>query len=58
MCVCACVCLCEWVGGRMHIYLYQVIKGWDEGVMRMSVGEKAKLILSSDFAYGDYLSIY
>jgi FKBP-type peptidyl-prolyl cis-trans isomerase len=36
----------------------QVIKGWDEGVMRMSVGEKAKLIISSDFGYGDYLSIY
>lgn len=30
----------------------QVIKGWDEGVMRMSRGEKAKLIISSDFGYG------
>ena len=30
-----------------------MIKGWDEGVMRMSVGEKAKLIMSSDFAYGE-----
>ncbi|EKX45982.1 FKBP-type peptidyl-prolyl cis-trans isomerase [Guillardia theta CCMP2712] len=30
----------------------QVIRGWDEGVMKMSVGEKAKLIISSDYGYG------
>ena len=30
----------------------QVIKGWDEGVMKMSVGEKAKLTISPDFGYG------
>eukprot|EP00188_Purpureofilum_apyrenoidigerum_P003388 Plantae.Rhodophyta-Purpureofilum_apyrenoidigerum.ctg35153.p1 GENE.Plantae.Rhodophyta-Purpureofilum_apyrenoidigerum.ctg35153~~Plantae.Rhodophyta-Purpureofilum_apyrenoidigerum.ctg35153.p1 ORF type:complete len:150 (+),score=25.22 Plantae.Rhodophyta-Purpureofilum_apyrenoidigerum.ctg35153:38-451(+) len=30
----------------------QVIKGWDEGVMQMSVGEKAKLVCSPDYAYG------
>merc|ERR1712137_95415 len=29
-----------------------VIKGWDEGVMEMSLGEKAKLNISSDYAYG------
>ncbi|KAK8814846.1 FKBP-type peptidyl-prolyl cis-trans isomerase Fkh1 [Blastocystis sp. ATCC 50177/Nand II] len=29
-----------------------VIKGWDEGVMTMSLGEKAKLTLSPDYAYG------
>ena len=29
-----------------------MIKGWDEGVMKMSVGEKAKLIISADFGYG------
>ena len=29
-----------------------VIKGWDEGVMKMSLGEKAKLTISSDYAYG------
>ena len=31
----------------------RVIRGWDEGVPQMSLGEKAKLIISSDFGYGD-----
>mmetsp|Transcript_14193 Transcript_14193/g.57186 ORF Transcript_14193/g.57186 Transcript_14193/m.57186 type:complete len:109 (+) Transcript_14193:252-578(+) len=30
----------------------QVIKGWDEGVMKMSVGQVAKLTCSPDYAYG------
>ncbi|KAI0132242.1 FKBP-type peptidyl-prolyl cis-trans isomerase [Xylariales sp. AK1849] len=30
----------------------QVIKGWDEGVVTMKVGEKATLDISSDFGYG------
>jgi len=30
----------------------QVIRGWDEGVMKMSLGEKALLNISSDFGYG------
>ncbi|PHH74331.1 hypothetical protein CDD80_3170 [Ophiocordyceps camponoti-rufipedis] len=30
----------------------QVIKGWDEGVTQMKVGEKATLDISSDYAYG------
>lgn len=30
----------------------QVIKGWDEGVMKMSLGEKAILKISSDYGYG------
>mmetsp|Transcript_22733 Transcript_22733/g.35602 ORF Transcript_22733/g.35602 Transcript_22733/m.35602 type:complete len:124 (+) Transcript_22733:24-395(+) len=30
----------------------QVIRGWDEGILKMSVGEKAKLIVTSDFGYG------
>jgi len=31
----------------------QVIKGWDEGVAQMSVGQRAKLTCTSDYAYGD-----
>ncbi|KND91100.1 FK506-binding protein 1B [Tolypocladium ophioglossoides CBS 100239] len=30
----------------------QVIKGWDDGVTQMKVGEKATLDISSDFGYG------
>lgn len=30
----------------------QVIRGWDEGVMKMSVGQQAKLEITSDFGYG------
>lgn len=30
----------------------QVIKGWDEGVAKMSVGERSTLTCSPDFAYG------
>jgi FK506-binding protein 1 len=30
----------------------QVIKGWDEGVMKMSLGEKAILRITSDYGYG------
>merc|ERR1719498_1004663 len=30
----------------------QVIRGWDTGVMEMSVGEKAKLEITPDFGYG------
>eukprot|EP00804_Cyclotella_cryptica_P013256 CCRYP_007029-RA/>CCRYP_007029-RA protein AED:0.14 eAED:0.14 QI:251/0.75/0.8/1/0.75/0.8/5/81/470 len=31
----------------------QVIKGWDEGFASMKVGEKAKLVIRSDYGYGD-----
>ncbi|KAJ2161594.1 Fork head 1 [Coemansia sp. RSA 552] len=30
----------------------QLIKGWDEGVPSMSVGEKAKLTITPDYGYG------
>ena len=30
----------------------EVIKGWDEGVMQMSLGEKATLNITSDYGYG------
>ncbi|CCX05803.1 macrolide-binding protein FKBP12 [Pyronema domesticum] len=31
----------------------QVIKGWDEGIPKMSLGEKATLDITYDFAYGE-----
>jgi FKBP-type peptidyl-prolyl cis-trans isomerase len=31
----------------------QVIRGWDEGVATMKIGERATLVLSSDYGYGD-----
>jgi peptidylprolyl isomerase len=30
----------------------QVIKGWDEGVLGMAIGESARLHCSPDYAYG------
>lgn len=33
--------------------LGQVIKGWDEGVAQMSIGQRAKLTCTPDYAYGD-----
>lgn len=30
----------------------EVIKGWDQGVSQMCVGERARLTCSPDFAYG------
>merc|ERR1711939_781567 len=36
-----------------EIGIGRAIKGWDEGVTTMKVGEKATLDITSDFAYGD-----
>ncbi|CAD2216585.1 peptidylprolyl isomerase [Angomonas deanei] len=33
--------------------LGQVIKGWDEGMIQMSVGERAELLMTGDYAYGE-----
>jgi len=30
----------------------RVIKGWDEGVPQLSVGERAKLTITADYGYG------
>ncbi|KAL6633506.1 hypothetical protein ACP70R_026177 [Stipagrostis hirtigluma subsp. patula] len=35
-----------------NIGLGQVIKGWDEGVMSMKIGEVARIKCSPDYAYG------
>ncbi|XP_055350359.1 peptidyl-prolyl cis-trans isomerase Fkbp12-like [Paramacrobiotus metropolitanus] len=35
-----------------HIGQGEVIKGWDEGVAQMSLGQRAKLTISSDYGYG------
>ncbi|KAM9789116.1 peptidyl-prolyl cis-trans isomerase FKBP1A-like [Neosynchiropus ocellatus] len=37
---------------QFKIGLGQVIRGWDEGVAQMSVGQRAKLTCSPDYAYG------
>lgn len=30
----------------------QVIRGWDEGVVQLSVGEKARFTITPDYGYG------
>lgn len=37
---------------RFQIGLGAVIKGWDEGIVRMSVGETSRLTITPDYAYG------
>ena len=38
---------------RFPVGTGQVIKGWDQGVAGMKVGESRRLIIPSDHAYGD-----
>lgn len=37
---------------KFTVGIGQVIKGWDEGVLQMSIGEKAVLKITSDYGYG------
>ncbi|KAM0463200.1 hypothetical protein ACHAPV_003327 [Trichoderma viride] len=39
-------------GFRTKIGVGQVIPGWDEGVVQMKLGGKARLDITSDYAYG------
>jgi FKBP-type peptidyl-prolyl cis-trans isomerase len=38
---------------RFPVGTGQVIKGWDQGVIGMKVGESRRLIIPADLAYGD-----
>ncbi|KAG8774682.1 hypothetical protein FRC12_001868 [Ceratobasidium sp. 428] len=37
---------------QTQIGVGRVIKGWDEGVPQLSLGEKAKLTITPDYGYG------
>lgn len=37
---------------KFKIGVGQVIRGWDEGVAQMSIGQRAKLSISPDYGYG------
>ncbi|CAL8250375.1 unnamed protein product [Boreogadus saida] len=37
---------------KFRIGCGEVIRGWDEGVAQMSVGQQARLTCTPDFAYG------
>ncbi|KAG1962176.1 peptidyl-prolyl cis-trans isomerase FKBP1B [Pimephales promelas] len=38
---------------KFKIGKQEVIRGWEEGIVQMSVGQRAKLTCSPDFAYGN-----
>mmetsp|Transcript_118743 Transcript_118743/g.335921 ORF Transcript_118743/g.335921 Transcript_118743/m.335921 type:complete len:112 (+) Transcript_118743:52-387(+) len=37
---------------RFQVGVGQVIKGWDEGIQRISLGEKARMRITADLGYG------
>ena len=39
-------------GGVIMVLSSQVIAGWDDGVAKMSKGQRAKLTISPDMGYG------
>ncbi|XP_051948132.1 peptidyl-prolyl cis-trans isomerase FKBP1A-like isoform X2 [Xyrauchen texanus] len=38
---------------KFKIGKQEVIRGWEEGIVQMSVGQRAKLTCSPDYAYGN-----
>jgi FKBP-type peptidyl-prolyl cis-trans isomerase len=44
---------CRRVSALSRAAVSQVIKGWDEGIVQMSLGERATLTCTPDFGYGD-----
>ncbi|KAK6497578.1 FK506 binding protein proline rotamase rapamycin-binding protein [Arthrobotrys musiformis] len=38
---------------KTKIGIGKVIRGWDEGVPQMTLGEKARLTITGDYAYGE-----
>ena len=38
---------------KFKLGMGQVIRGWDEGVAQMKIGEKCTLTCSPDYAYGE-----
>ncbi|KAL1952442.1 hypothetical protein VTO42DRAFT_5475 [Malbranchea cinnamomea] len=38
---------------KIAIGVGKVIRGWDEGVVNMTLGEKSILTITGDYAYGD-----
>eukprot|EP01098_Paradermamoeba_levis_P003629 TRINITY_DN1629_c0_g1_i1.p1 TRINITY_DN1629_c0_g1~~TRINITY_DN1629_c0_g1_i1.p1 ORF type:complete len:109 (+),score=27.94 TRINITY_DN1629_c0_g1_i1:89-415(+) len=37
---------------KFNLGLGEVIRGWDDGVAQLSVGQRAKLTCTADYAYG------
>jgi FKBP-type peptidyl-prolyl cis-trans isomerase len=49
-----CVLHCDVITGEpIKFPSNQVIKGWQEGLLRMKAGSKATMVIPSDLAYGD-----